>query len=75
MEILDLVNYSYEQGKRILEKRKSETLKEYGQFLTPPNTAHYMAKRLGRIRSGATVATAVSPQGYADATSHTRTFP
>ena len=55
MEILDLVKYSYEQGKRVLEKREFETLKEYGQFLTPPNTASYMAKRLGQIHSGATI--------------------
>jgi hypothetical protein len=37
MEVLDLVRYSYEQGKSVLEKRESETLKEHGQFLTPPN--------------------------------------
>lgn len=55
MEVLDLVSYSYEQGKRVLEKRESETLKEHGQFLTPPNTARYMAKRLGKIQSGATI--------------------
>lgn len=55
MDILDLVNYSYEQGKRVLEKRESETLKEHGQFLTPPNTAHYMAKRLGKIQFGAAI--------------------
>lgn len=55
MEVLDLANYSYEQGKRVLEKRESETLKQHGQFLTPPNTAHYMAKRLGQINSGATI--------------------
>jgi len=55
MEVLDLVNHSYEQGKHVLEKRETETLKEHGQFLTPPNTAHYMAKRLGQIHSGATI--------------------
>jgi adenine-specific DNA-methyltransferase len=55
MEVLDLVNYSYEQGKRVLEKRESETLKKHGQFLTPPNTARYMAKRLGQIQSSATI--------------------
>ena len=55
MEVLDLVNYSYEQGKRVLEKKEPETLKEHGQFLTPPNTAHYMAKRLGQIHSDATI--------------------
>ena len=32
MEVLDLVNYSYEQGKSVLEKKESETLKEHGQF-------------------------------------------
>lgn len=55
MEILDLVAYSYEQGKRILENRKAETLKEYGQFLTPPSVARYMAKQLGQIENGASL--------------------
>jgi len=30
----DLVAYSCEQGKRLLEKRELESLKKYGQFLT-----------------------------------------
>jgi adenine-specific DNA-methyltransferase len=49
----DLVTYSYEQGKRILEKRQPQTLKEHGQFLTPPSVARYMAKQLGEIPNGA----------------------
>lgn len=53
MEVLDLVSYSYEQGKRVLEKREINTLKEHGQFLTPPSVAKYMAKQLGQIQSGA----------------------
>jgi adenine-specific DNA-methyltransferase len=52
MEILDLVTYSYEQGKRILEKRNGDSLKENGQFLTPPAVARYMAKQLGKIQDG-----------------------
>lgn len=53
MEVLDLVSYSYEQGKRVLEKREINTLKEHGQFLTPPSVAKYMAKQLRQIQSGA----------------------
>jgi len=55
MEIDDLVVYSYEQGKRVLEKREVNTLKEHGQFLTPPVVARYMAKQLGRIQNGADI--------------------
>ncbi|GER80508.1 MAG: N-6 DNA methylase [Anaerolineales bacterium] len=55
MEVADLVAYSYEQGKRILEKRESATLKEHGQFLTPPAVARYMAKKLGQIQNGASL--------------------
>jgi adenine-specific DNA-methyltransferase len=50
---LDLVTYSYDQGKRILEKRQLHSLKEHGQYLTPPSVARYMAKQLGGIPSGA----------------------
>lgn len=55
MEILDLVTHSYEQGKRILEQRETNTLKEHGQFLTPPSVARYMAKQLRQIQSGASL--------------------
>jgi adenine-specific DNA-methyltransferase len=55
MESLDLVGHAYEQGKRVLAKREAESLKEHGQFLTPPNTARYMANRLGKIYSGSTI--------------------
>ncbi|MDO8971592.1 MAG: Eco57I restriction-modification methylase domain-containing protein, partial [Saprospiraceae bacterium] len=48
----DLVVYSLELGKQILERRQPETLKEQGQFLTPPAVAHYMASQLGQIPSG-----------------------
>ncbi len=48
----DLVSYSYEQGRRVLEKKSLETLKTHGQFLTPPSVAHYMAKQLGMFRNG-----------------------
>ncbi|OQY30108.1 MAG: hypothetical protein B6243_10745, partial [Anaerolineaceae bacterium 4572_5.2] len=51
----DLVTESYELGQKILEKRDSKTLKEHGQFLTPPTIAHYMAKQLGDIYSGARI--------------------
>ena len=46
----DLVTYSYEQGKRVLERREIDSLKEHGQFLTPPSIARYMAKQLGQIK-------------------------
>lgn len=55
MEVSDLVAYSYEQGKRVLEMREGNTLKEHGQFLTPPTVARYMAKRLGQIQDGASL--------------------
>lgn len=53
MENLDLVTYAYEQGKRVLEKRDANSLKEHGQFLTPPLVARYMAKQLGQIQDEA----------------------
>jgi adenine-specific DNA-methyltransferase len=49
----DLVVYAYDLGKRALERRKADALKEYGQFLTPPSVARYMAKQLGKIHGGA----------------------
>jgi adenine-specific DNA-methyltransferase len=52
MEVSDLVAYSYEQGKRVLEKREVITLKEHGQFLTPPAVARYMANQLGNFKNG-----------------------
>lgn len=55
MEVTDLIAYSYEQGKRVLEKRDVKTLKEHGQFLTPPAVARYMAKQLGQIQNGASL--------------------
>ncbi len=53
MHALDLVVYAYERGKQVLEKREVNTLKELGQFLTPPAVARYMAKQLGPIQNGA----------------------
>ena len=55
MESLDLVDYAYKQGKRVLEKRETNILKEHGQFLTPPPVARYMAKQLGQIQNGASL--------------------
>ncbi len=52
MEIDDLVAYSYEQGKLTLEERETDTLKEQGQFLTPPAVARYMSTKLGHIQNG-----------------------
>lgn len=52
MEVFDLVSFSYEQGKKTLEKRDIESLKEHGQYLTPPKVARYMAKQLGEIKNG-----------------------
>lgn len=51
MEVSNLVAYSFEQGKRVLEKRKLESLKAHGQFLTPPTIARYMARQLGQIKN------------------------
>ena len=51
----DLVVYSYEKGKSILENRGADILKENGQFLTPPSIARYMAKQLGQIQNGASL--------------------
>jgi len=51
MKISDLVAYSYEQGKRALEKRNLKSLKEHGQYLTPPAVARYMARQLGEIKN------------------------
>lgn len=55
MANLDLVAYAYEQGKRVLENRELNTLKEHGQFLTPPSIARYMAKQLRKIQDGASL--------------------
>ncbi|NUQ86093.1 MAG: N-6 DNA methylase [Anaerolineales bacterium] len=52
---MDLVSYSYEQGKRVLEKRDFESLKAKGQFFTPPSIARLMAKQLGEISNGALI--------------------
>jgi adenine-specific DNA-methyltransferase len=52
MEISDLVAYSYSQGKRVLENRAVNIIKEHGQFLTPPSIARYMARQLGQIQNG-----------------------
>ena len=51
----DLVAYSYEEGKRVLERKAPETLKKHGQFLTPPTVARYMAKQLRTFKSGDTL--------------------
>lgn len=55
MEFIDLVSLSYERGKRILEKRNADILKENGQFFTPPSVARHMAKQLGQIQNGASL--------------------
>lgn len=52
MKMTDLVLYAYEQGRRVLETRENNTLKEHGQFLTPPSVARYMAKQLGELLNG-----------------------
>lgn len=52
VEVFDLVTFSYEQGKKALDRRNSESLKKYGQYLTPPKIARHMAKQLGKIESG-----------------------
>ena len=55
MANLDLVTYAYEAGKLVLENRGANTLKEHGQFLTPPPVARYMAKQLGQLQNGASL--------------------
>lgn len=52
---MDFVEYSYTEGLKILEKRSPQSLKKYGQFLTPPKVARYMAKQLGDFHDGMTV--------------------
>lgn len=52
MEVSDIVTYSYDKGKRVLENKSLETLKKHGQYLTPPTVARYMAKQLGSLKSG-----------------------
>ena len=51
-KIPDLVEYSYELGKRILSQREPKEIKSRGQYLTPPTIARNMAKKLGEIQSG-----------------------
>jgi hypothetical protein len=53
MTLLDSVSLSYEEGKRILERRSLNSLKEHGQFLTPPPVARSRAYQLGDIRDQA----------------------
>jgi adenine-specific DNA-methyltransferase len=48
----DLINYSFEQGERILATRSEMSRKQKGQFLTPPPVARFMAQQLGSIHSG-----------------------
>ena len=55
MEFINLVSLSYERGKRILEKRNADILKENGQFFTSPSVARHMAKQLGQIQNGASL--------------------
>ncbi|RJP47027.1 MAG: hypothetical protein C4583_17550 [Anaerolineaceae bacterium] len=55
MDFTDLVSLSYERGKRILERRNADILKENGQFFTPPSVARHMAKQLGQIQNGASL--------------------
>lgn len=48
----DLVAKSFTAGERILAKRSSQTRKVFGQFLTPPIIARYLARQLGPIHDG-----------------------
>jgi adenine-specific DNA-methyltransferase len=52
-QISDLVSFSYEAGRKILEGKTTELIKEQGQFLTPPPVARYMARQLGAVQQGA----------------------
>ena len=49
---LDFVRRSFELGERILARRAEASRKQNGQFLTPPVVARFMARQLGRLRSG-----------------------
>ncbi len=51
----DLVAYSYERGRQVLEGKEPESLKKHGQFLTPPEVARYMAKQIGPFKNGDTL--------------------
>ncbi|MCI0518690.1 MAG: N-6 DNA methylase, partial [Chloroflexi bacterium] len=50
-----LTAYSYRLGKALLENRSAQHLKEYGQYLTPPGVARFMASQLDAPRYGARV--------------------
>ncbi|MBL8134242.1 MAG: Eco57I restriction-modification methylase domain-containing protein [Anaerolineae bacterium] len=46
---VDLVSESFTSGQRLLEQRAISTRKTYGQFLTSPPVARYMAGQLGDL--------------------------
>ncbi|HOT89997.1 MAG TPA: BsuBI/PstI family type II restriction endonuclease [Anaerolineae bacterium] len=47
---MDIVQYSFDVGERILARRSQAERKHLGQFLTPPAVARYMARQLGPFR-------------------------
>lgn len=51
----NVVEDSFEAGQRMLAQRSSEYRKQYGQYLTPPPLARFMASRLGPIPNGSRI--------------------
>ncbi len=50
-----IVENSFLAGQRLLARRSSAHRKQYGQYLTPPPLARFMAERLGPIPSGSRI--------------------
>lgn len=51
----DLVEYSARLGKHVLAQASDLQRKQYGQFLTPPAVARFMARQLGLIHHGSRI--------------------
>lgn len=49
------VEDSFQAGQQILAQRSNEYRKQYGQYLTPPPLARFMANRLGSIPNGSRI--------------------
>lgn len=51
----NVVEDSFRAGQQILAQRSNEYRKQYGQYLTPPPLARFMANRLGSIPNGSRI--------------------